>query len=163
MTRRTATDDGVSVVELLVTMSLMLVLAGVGITAFQHYAYVQDHRGTAEDIVSTLRTVAQRSLSEGRTYCVSFDTTADRWTVYRRECSAAGTVVDGGAAARGTVALDSPSFAAPVTPAPCPQTNACAYFYPRGTGSPGTVRVQRAGMTDLTVSVEGLTGRVSLS
>jgi type II secretory pathway pseudopilin PulG len=162
--RSPAGETGLTVVELLVTISLLAVLGGLGLTALQRYAWTQEHQGTADEVVSTLRDVAQRSLSEGRTYCVAFDTGADAWTVYRRQCStSSGTVVDGAVRARGTVRIDSPSFTPADPTAACPAAGTCAYFYPRGTGSPGSVQILRDGSAPITVSVEGLTGHVSTS
>jgi prepilin-type N-terminal cleavage/methylation domain-containing protein len=164
MPRSTPHDEsGFTLIELLVTMVLASILGTTGLFALQTYSQAQDHQGTADEVVSELRLAGQRSLSEGRTYCVHFDTGTDAWTVWRSECSTVGgTPVSDPQPARGLVQLDSPSFAPADPTAPCPQTNACAYLYPRGTGSPGSVDVVRDGTT-ITVTVEGLTSRVSRS
>ncbi len=155
--------SGFTLIELLVTMVLASILGTTGLFALQTYSQAQGHQGTADEVVSTLRSAAQRSLSEGRTYCVHFNTGTDSWTVWRSECSTVGgTPVSDPQPARGLVQLDSPSFAPADPTAPCPQTDACAYLYPRGTGSPGSVDVVHDGNA-ITVTVEGLTSRVSRS
>lgn len=158
-----SSDAGFTLVELLVTVALMFVVGGLGLFALQSYTRAQEHQGTADELVSTLRTVAERALSEGRTYCVSLDPAADEWTVWQARCSTAGgTAVDGGRDTQGSVQLSSPSFSLNATTQPCPQAGSCVYFLPRGTGTPGSVQVVRDGAA-IAVSIEGLTSRVSRS
>lgn len=156
-------DSGVTLIEVLVAMVLAAILGTVGVMSLDAYARVQGFQGTADEIVSTLRSTSQRAVSEGRTYCVAFDTTSHVWSVWRTACSSAsGTPVEGGGAARRTAELNNPSFS-PASPLPpCPSGGACAYFYPRGTGSPGSIEIVR-GSDTITVTVEGLTSRVSRS
>ncbi len=161
--RTPSSDTGFTLVELLTSVALMFIVGGLGLFALSGFTRGQQHQGTANELVSTLRTVAERALSEGRTYCVSVDAAADAWTVWRAQCSTSGgTAVEGGRAAQGSVQLDSPSFALSGATQPCPQAGSCVYFQPRGTGSPGSVRVVRDGRA-IAVSVEGLTSRVSRS
>ena len=75
----------------------------------------------ADEVVSVLRTTAQRSLAEGRTHCVAFDTAAETWTVRRATCATTGAFVG---AARPAAAsppggrLHASSPARPAPPAP---------------------------------------------
>jgi prepilin-type N-terminal cleavage/methylation domain-containing protein len=156
-------DSGVTLIEVLVAMVLASILGSLGMLSLDAYARTQGFQGTADEIVSTLRSTAQRAVSEGRTYCVSFDTTSRSWSVWRTACSTGlGTAVEGGGTARRSTELQNPSFS-PATPLPpCPSGGACAYFYPRGTGSPGSIEILR-GSDTITVTVEGLTSRVSRS
>jgi prepilin-type N-terminal cleavage/methylation domain-containing protein len=154
-------DSGFTLVELMMVTVLMSVLGALSLTAFVNYQRAADLEGTADDVVSVLRTTAQRSVTEGRTYCVRFDTGASTYTVYRSTCGASSTVAVPTKDARGPAVVSSPSFAPadPVTDV-CPTGDDCAYFYPRGTGSPGSVVVQRPGGKSITVTIEGLTSRV---
>lgn len=154
-------DDGFTLIELTVVTALMSVLGAITMTAFVNYQRAADVEGTAGDVVSTLRTTAQRSVTEGRTYCVSFGTAPSTYTVYRSSCQVSSPVALPTKKARGPAVFSGPSF----TPANastdlCSTGAGCAYFYPRGTGSPGSVLVQRPDGTTITVSIEGLTSRV---
>lgn len=153
-------DRGFTLIEVMVTTVLMLIVGALAMSSLVGYARVQDHQGTADEVVSVLRTTAQRSLAEGRTHCVVFDTAAGTWTVRRTTCATTGTVVARGAARR-AVTLSSAAFTLQPTHA-CPAGTSCVYFTPRGTASPGTVGVAR-GTDVITVTVEGLSSRVSRS
>lgn len=159
-------DAGLTMIELVVTMALAAILMTIGILAMHSYLISNRQASTAQSIRSQLRGTGERSISEGRTYCVYFTDTT--WAVYRSNC----TVATNKAAGPETVydpsiTLTSFSFAAPSSPLPgqttaCPVANRCAYFYPRGNALAGTLTVTRPGKT-YTVSVEGLTGRVSVA
>lgn len=153
------TDNGFTLIELMVTTVLMAIVGALTVTSLVGYARAQDHQSTADEVVSVLRTTAQRALSEGRTHCVSFDTAAGTWTVHRTDC-AAGPVVGSGDARSG-IDLQSASFTLQAAHS-CSSGTSCVYFTPRGTASPGTVAIARD--TDvITVTVEGLSSRVSRS
>ena len=150
----------------MVTLALAGILMTIGILAMHGYLISNRHQNTADGIRSSLRGAGERSISEGRTYCVYF--TATTWTVYRSDCTVAANKTDGPMTVQDpSITIGSVSFTPPGTAVPgqntaCPTANKCAYFYPRGTALPGTLRVSRPGKT-YTVTVEGLTGRVSLA
>lgn len=157
-------DAGVTLIELIVTIVLASILMSLGMLAMHGYLLSSREAGTAQDIRSTLRSASENSLSQGRTYCVYF--TATTWTVYKSTCT------DTANKTAGPYTVDDPSitlstiFTAPGTPAPgqttaCPVASRCAYFYPRGTALSGNVAVTRGSKT-YTISVEGLTSRVSM-
>ncbi len=93
MLRTTRADEGFSLVELMVVTVLMTTVGTVALTALVGYQRAADLEGSADDVVSMLRTTAQRAVTEGRTYCVQFDTSADTYTLYRSSCSASSTRV----------------------------------------------------------------------
>ena len=158
---RHSLDEGFTLIELMVVTVLMSVIGALSLTALVNYQRAADVEGSADDLVSALRTSAQRAVTEGRTFCMSFDVAANTYTVYRTSCSAASTVATPAKRTRGPAVLSAPSFA-PALPSRdvCQTANACAYFYPRGTGSPGQVVVQRPDGKSITVKIEGLTSRV---
>lgn len=159
-------DQGVTLLELMVTLSIASVLMAIGILAMHSYLVAHRELGTASDVRSALRSAGERALSEGRTYCVSFTTTT--WAVYRSDCTVSANKVEGPYQVEDqSITLTSITFAAPATPVPgqntaCPAAGHCAYFYPRGTALPGSLHITRSGKT-YTVAVEGLTGRVSVA
>jgi len=152
--------------ELMVTLALAGILMAIATWGMRSYLVANRQQGTATDIRSALRSAAEQSLSEGRTYCVYF--TATDWTVYKSSCAAGSTKANGpNRVDDSSITLTSVSFVPPGTAIPnqttvCPTANKCAYFYPRGTALPGSLHVSRPGKT-YSINVEGLTGRVSLA
>jgi len=159
-------DSGVTLIELIVTLFLASILMTIGILAMHNYLLSNREASTAQDIRSTLRSASENSLSQGRTYCVYF--TATTWTVYKSSCSVAADKTAGPYTVDDpSITLSSISFIAPGTPVPnqttaCPDASRCAYFYPRGTALAGSVVVTR-GSKNYTISIEGLTSRVSMA
>ncbi len=157
-----ATDDGFTMLELVVVMSIASVLMAIGIFGFTNWQRTAQQQGTASQLVSALRTASERAISEGRTYCVDI-TAGTSYTVWRYACAPSGTPtpvqVAGPYTAATRIALVTnntlPSGAA------CPTSHKCVYFYPRGTATGTTVAVQSTYRSRVyTVHVEGLTARV---
>ena len=155
-----------TLLELVITLSLAGVLMALSIGGMRSYLVSNRESGTALDIRSALRAAAEQSLSEGHTYCVYFTSTT--WTLYRSDCTVAANKVDGPrkvddpSITLTAVDFAPPSLAVPNQNTACPTTHQCAYFYPRGTALPGGLQVTRPGKT-YTISVEGLTSRVSMA
>ena len=155
-------DRGFTLVELLVTMSVGAILVGLAGTSLAGWSASNAHKGTRDEVVSSLRNVAQRALSEGRTYCVAFRADGS-WRTYRRSCDGAGQQVQALSANTPGSALAATFTYVSGQPSACTvaaTANSCAYFYPRGTATKGTVTVTRTGKPTYTVNVEQLTSRV---
>lgn len=152
-------DAGYTLIELMVTMAIAATLMSIGIFSFARWQNVSHQKGSAEAVVSALRNTAERSVSEGRTYCVDFSAASTQaYVVYRAACGT-GTVAGGGSKTLSTKVLLQTS----VTSTPCPASHKCIYFFPRGTASAATVVVSSTARSQLyTVHVEGLTARVYL-
>ena len=150
-------DAGFTLIELMVTMAVAATMMSIGLFTFTRWQNVSQQRGSAEAVVSALRNTAERSVSEGRTYCVDFSTASTQaYIVYRVACGT-GTVAGGGSKTLSTKVL----LATSVSATPCPASHKCIYFYPRGTASATTVVVSSTARSQLyTVHVEGLTARV---
>jgi hypothetical protein len=148
--------------------------------ALNAYSTAQSEKGTANAVVSSLRDAAGRAQSEGRMYCVSFDSPTS-WSVWRYSCNSSwtGTSIQGatltatkvGSGSRqGNASINTASvgFAAVTGLGPlldCGAAGAghCVYFYPRGIATAGQLNVVRPGTTKTyTVNVGGLTSRVYL-
>jgi type II secretory pathway pseudopilin PulG len=143
-------------VEMLVSMSIVGVMTGLAVTGWSGYAAASEHSGTRNDIVSALRAANQRALAEAKPYCVTFDTAAGTWSTHRLSCT--GAVVKGPETVEsGRITLTEAGFLQSDG-----STQAQVLFSARGTGSKGSLKVRRTGSSKVyTVSVEGLTGRVS--
>jgi len=154
-------DQGFTLIELLVTISLLGVIMAIAVSGWASWARSSEQSGTAREIQSLLRQTQQRAVTEGRSMCVLFDTSTNRYTVFRGSCDAADKSRIQGPSGTGssTVHLAAPAFLAPSG------TNSQGVtFTARGTAWPGAVHVTRTSATKVYVlKVEGLTGRVSLS
>jgi prepilin-type N-terminal cleavage/methylation domain-containing protein len=159
-------EAGFTMIEMIVTLAIASVLMAIATWGMHNYLIASSEAGTAGDVVSALRNAAEQSLSEGRTYCVYL--TSSAWTVYRSDCTVAADKTNGPNQVTDTsVTLGTITFPVPNPPianqrTACPVTGRCAYFYPRGTALAGGLQVTRPGKT-YSISVEGLTGRVSVT
>lgn len=154
-------DAGFTLIELLMTMMVMAVMTGLAGTSLMAWKERSAQSGARDETVSLLRNTAMRSLSEGRTYCVHF-TGNGQWTLYRTACDADPAHVVSETGLNDELSDLAPTFTyTPGLVGDCPTAGACAYFYPRGTASPGEVLVTRPGSdVSYTVVVEQLTSRV---
>lgn len=166
MSRRRTSDDGFTLVELIVVMSIVGILMAMSAFGFSSYRNTSEQRGSAQEMVSVLRAASERAISEGRTYCVDLAAAASgnrAYSTWRKACTtAAGGVQSGGTR---TTQSSRVTFTTTVTnpsPAPaCAAGHACVYFYPRGTALPATVTVASSARSkSYTIRVEGLTARV---
>lgn len=155
---RRSSDAGVTLIEVMATLALGSILMATAVWTFGRYTAAQAQSASADDISSTLRFTAQRALAEEISYCVTFDTAAGSWRVYRYACSGGSAVqVDRGAVRGSNVKLANASFVGSDG-----VTSAEVTFKPRGTASDGSVDVLRTGTSSrYRISVEGLTGRVT--
>ncbi|MCA1822808.1 MAG: GspH/FimT family pseudopilin [Frankia sp.] len=152
-------DNGVTLAELMVTIALASVLTSISIFGYRSLTLAQQEQGTARAIASMMRNAQERALSEAVTYCVAFDAGAARWRLYRAACDGTGTLANGPFRAEGKTSISAPSFRLPSG-----ALTTSAYFYPRGTATPGSVTVSRANASKTyVISVEGLTARVSVA
>ena len=137
----------------------------ISVWGMHSYLVSSREKGTATQIQSTLRNTADRSLPEGRTYCVLFTSTT--WSVYVHDCTVSTNLTDGPHKAGGSDQTLAAAFPVPTGMDPtevtnCPSSGRCAYFYPRGNAIAGTVAISRRGSgKQYTVTVIGLTGRVT--
>lgn len=165
--RRAGSPDaaGFTLLELMVVLSLAGILMTMAVGGFRAYAASQQLSGAATTLASTFRNAGERALSEGITYCVGIDQTASSFRVYKQAC---GTGTAQTSAIKSDAVLTAASFPAVSGQAytSCTGFSACAYFYPRGTASAGTISVCRTSACtgkSYTVTIEGLSSRVSVT
>jgi hypothetical protein len=141
--------------------------AVVGMTALGRS---QAQSSTSESLLSSMRAAQARAQGEGRAYCIRIDTTTT-WTTWRYSCDPAEPTTPSSPVKVGADAASGSSFLTSVSLTPssltglahsCPSgALGCAFFYPRGVASSGTVQVRRPSSSSIyTLTVVGITGRV---
>lgn len=176
-------QDGYTLVELLVIMSITSVLLTLGAVAVRNFYQRRALVGAQDEIVTQLRTVQQRVVAEssGRIYGARFRVNSASWDTVRYVTATNTCQIVQRNGFEGGVQVSAVSFAdsvsglnlattSPAGPiAACdalvPGTDEFAFFLARGTGTPGTVTVINSRLTDQTrsVTVSELTGRVDES
>lgn len=149
------TDEGFTLIETMVVVAIMGVGSTLAVSGFSSYADSAEHSGTRDSVVSALRAANQRALAEAAAYCVRFAGDGKSWTTHRGTCDTA--VLKGPEPVGGDqVSLTNVSFGT--------AGSRDVEFTARGTASAGALKVVREGSsTTYTVTVEGLTARVSAS
>ncbi len=152
---RSRGDGGFTLIELMVTMVIAGLLMALAIGGWRTYSAAQAHRGTAESLVVLMREAQQRAVTEGINYAVRLTPASGPWVLVKQpapDCTG-GTALNGEVPSRGGITIVSPTF-----------TNSCVFFKARGTATAGTAKVKRDDSSKVyTITVEGLTGRASLS
>ncbi len=156
--RRTAEsrDSGFTLIELMVTMTLFGILIAISVAPYRNYQHAQGHLNSTRNLVGVMRNLQVRAVAENNTYRVTFHPNGKSWTSERKSGTAWVQVGTGGPSET-TVRYRDVDFL---------QTDGSmsntAYFYPRGSASKGSLRVERSGRSKVyTVTLEGLTARVS--
>lgn len=154
-------DHGFTMIELLVTISLMGVMMAIAVGGYSSWSKASGQSGAAQELQSVMRQTQQRAVTEGRAMCVLFNLPANEYTVYRGACDIATK-----ARVIGPMQSDSPDVR--VAPPPAAEGASCTTagvtFYARGTATPCALTVTRMNSSKVyLLKVEGLTGRASLS
>lgn len=167
--RRRSAEDGFSLIELLVVMSIVGTLSVIGGLGAFGYQRAAEEKGSATEMLSQFRKASELAVSEGRTYCVAM-TTNRRYQIFRYSCVPGTTSSGATAVAYESVRRTQSSrvtYTATVTGTPaagtCPSGASCVFFTARGTATPATITiVSSARSKTYTLHVEGLTSRVYL-
>ena len=153
-------ESGFSLIELMVAMSIFGVLTALAVMPLRGYQHSQEHVGAAREVVAALRNAQVRAVNEGTTYRAEIQPHGVRvfaGTTLVKSYSIPDEV---------TLTVAGAGFTPAASPSnPTPAAVPDAYFYGRGTGSAGVIQVTRASSTtkSYTITIEGLTARVSLS
>ena len=149
-------EGGFTMIELLVAMVIMGVLAALATPAWKTYQVNQERVSASREVVSVLRTAQIRATAEEATYRIDVNPATRTLTVFRFNGASyvqrSVSRIEGRTVRLGQVAFADKTGASTTS----------AYFYPRGTASPGKIVVSLEGRPQQhVITVEGLTGRVS--
>src|SRR5687768_10378837 len=105
-------DDGVTLIEILVTVSLLGAMMVIAISGWASWARASEQAGTARELQSVMRRTQQTAVTEGRAMCVQFDVAANQYSVFRGACSDTARTKTAGPLRTGSseVALAAPAF-----------------------------------------------------
>lgn len=144
-------------VEIMVVISIAGTLMAMSVWGIRGWAQSSAFKGAPQQIQAVLRATQQQAITEGTPYCVTFDTVADQYSVYRHECTDPTKVKTKGPFGTGSsqVKLFEPVF---TDASGAPHTGVT--FLPRGSAWAGQVVLTRGSSMTHEVHVEGMTGRV---
>jgi prepilin-type N-terminal cleavage/methylation domain-containing protein len=71
--RRASVQDGMTLIELMVTLSIVGVLMAIAIPTVSNYVALQEIRGAAREVEDVLRDARDAAINEGRPHYVLFD------------------------------------------------------------------------------------------
>jgi type II secretion system protein H len=149
-------DSGFTLVELLVAIVLFGIVVGLAVAPYSAYRLRQQHIGTARELVAFLRRAQVRSVAEETPYRVDF--TSTQASMYRSN-GASWVLAQTTKPSTSRVTYSGASFLQQAG-----GSAASVTFYAKGSADKGSVTVVRSGSTKTyTISVEGLTARVSYS
>ena len=155
--------------ELCVTMMIFGVLSAMAVGSFVSLRNAHAQKGAQREVVSSMRAIQARAVSEGTTFCVDFGgATSTQWNIYRVPAAGTGTLPSAFACSTGTKVAGPEKLPVntSLTGISFSQRNGLdttfALFYPRGAASPGSLSVTRTGSAKTySLTVDALTGRVS--
>jgi prepilin-type N-terminal cleavage/methylation domain-containing protein len=76
------TQQGFSLVELMIVLVVFGIVLSFGIPSFWKYSLTQQVRGTSENLVQTIQLQRSRAMATGQTVTINFNTAAPNgWTV----------------------------------------------------------------------------------
>jgi prepilin-type N-terminal cleavage/methylation domain-containing protein len=171
--RRLDRQSGFTLVEVLTTITIAGILMATAVVGMFSLARSQQQASTAQALLSSMRAAQASAQGEGRAYCVRIDSTTS-WSTWRYSCDPAeatspgsptkvATSTTSGTAYLASFALSASSISGLAHSCPGSALG-CAFFYPRGLASSGTLDVRRpSSSSKYTLTVVGITGRVFIT
>lgn len=90
------TEQGFSLMELMIVLVVFGIVLSFGIPAFHHYLLSQQLRGTSENLVQTVQLQRTRAMATGQSVVLNFNTgTPNAWTVLGQGRSSRKVLPDG--------------------------------------------------------------------
>lgn len=159
MSQPPARDSGFTLIELMMTISLLGVMMAIGVSGWSSWAESRAHRGTAEELQVVLRLTQQRAVTESSPMCVRFTSDLSTYSVFRGTCATTSTP-----RVHGPLRSLSPRVTfVPAFPNSSATGASDVQFNARGTAWTGAIEVARAGAAPYFVRVEGFSGQVSVA
>ena len=148
-------DHGFTLLEVITTCLLLGVLLGISVGPWQSYRHARAHQEARTELVAALRHAQISAVAESVTYRVDITSKkAVTWRIGATQVQQRQYEIED----------KTVSFAGGLFEQSSGVVSTSAYFYPRGSASKGDVTVIRSGRAKVyTVSVEGLTARVSFT
>jgi type II secretion system protein H len=162
--RRTSarSSEGFTLIELLVVMILLGIMFGIAVPSWRAYQSSQQLISSTRDLVSMMRHAQGSAVANSSTTRVDFSADGKTITEYLATTTLASTTATYTQIARvdfpGDVTIASYSFTARTG-----GVSASLFFFSRGTATDGRVVLRRGTGATHTITVEGVTGRVSYS
>lgn len=169
MSKARQNDSGFTLVELMVVMSILVILMGLGAYALLPYMRSQALTGATNEILTDFRDSQVRAQGEVRTYCLIFDIANNSYEIRRinatgASCTTPGvTTLERVELPRG-VALSVADFNHSLCQrVPADPNSSIAYFCPRGTSSNGRVVIVSTALNqDREIQLVGLTAKAKV-
>lgn len=169
-------EEGFTIPELMVVVSLMAVIVALGSVALRNYYQVRSLKEAQGMVVTQLRQVQQRSVAESHPniYGVRFRKGTNEWSIVRYDANTATCSVVTSKTFEGGVIVASDSgtlISAAAGTVPCRNAspgasaeNEVALFNPSGTATSGSLRLTSAPLArSKNLTISALTGRVTAS
>ncbi len=75
-------NTGFSTIELLIVVSILLIFAGVALPGFVQFIPKHRSSGAARQLFTDLQLIKMRAISENNDYVMTFDTSANTYSIY---------------------------------------------------------------------------------
>lgn len=149
-------EDGFTLIEVMVTILLMSLLMAIAAGPWSSFQQARAHKETARLVVSAMRNAQVSAVAESTRYRVAVTDAGRSVTVYQSPVSGTEVKRSSFPVADSRIEIAGAAFVSTAG------TSTSAFFYGRGSATPGELVIRRQDHPDIKIKVEGLTGRVSI-
>jgi len=145
-------QKGITFVELLITLTILAIVAAIAIPTFQRYAINGNLKAAARDITSDIGLLKERAIAENRMYRIALSIGSNNYTL--QQCNVLGSPCT----AWTTIQVKNLSgYASDISFDSGATTVTDYFFWPRGTATDGTIvlRNSRGSTSTITINVMG--------
>ena len=173
MERKSESEHGFTLLEVLTTITIAGIVMASAVVGMFALARAQQQSSTAQSLLSAMRAAQASAQGEGRAYCIRIDSSTS-WSTWRYSCDPAEPTTPGNPTKVGAGSVNGTAYVAATALTAssvsglahsCPAgVLGCAFFYPRGLASSGTLEVRRTSSSSkYLLTVVGITGRVFIT